>query len=95
MAEQDERHDVDEGDGRKVLQRVVGHSLGVHDGIDRERPTRAHEQRVTVRHGIRHDTCPDDAARSAAVVDHHLLIELLGELLREHARENVARAAGR
>ena len=39
--------------------------------------------------------CSRAPARAAAVVDHHLLPELLGELLGEHARENIARAARR
>jgi hypothetical protein len=54
-----------------------------------------HEQRVAVRGGVGGELRADDAVRAAAVVDHDLLPDPVGQLQPEIAGEHVVAAAGR
>ncbi|MPM72548.1 hypothetical protein SDC9_119524 [bioreactor metagenome] len=55
----------------------------------------AHEQRVAVRRSACGHGAANVAARARAVVHHHGLTELLRQILRDHARQNVGGAARR
>ena len=94
MGEQRHRHRGDQADRREILARVHA-ELGVEAGVDRERAGMAEQQRVAVGRGARDGARADGAAAAAAVVDDHLLVERVGQLLRHHARHGVDAAAGR
>ncbi|MNC84847.1 hypothetical protein D3C83_04150 [compost metagenome] len=85
------RHDG-RRDRREIAQRVV-RDPGKQRRIDGEGGVGAGEQRVAVGRRFRHDLRGDHAGTAAAVVDHHGLAELLGELRAEHARLRVVGAA--
>jgi hypothetical protein len=78
--------------GRKVPFGIV-RKPRVNERVDRV----AHEsqaQRVTVRIGLGDDSAAYDAARAGAVVNHHLLAQAVGELLRDGAGDDVGGAPG-
>jgi hypothetical protein len=56
---------------------------------------RHHQQRVAVRRGGCRGLGADHAAGAAAVVDEHLVAELLGELVGDQPPDHVIAAAGR
>ena len=78
---------------REIAQRIV-RQLRVHARIDRQR-RQAHQQRVAVGRRLGDDVVADDGAGAGAVIDHHLLAELLGEFLRDDAADDVGAAARR
>ena len=81
------------GDRREIPERVVGELL-VQARIGGD--SRVHpQQRVAVGHGLRHELRRDIAAGAAAVIDHELLADRAGELLRHHAHDDVRPAARR
>ena len=80
-------------DGREVLQGVVGQRL-VQRRVGRVADV-GHEQGVAVGRGLGDDVGADDAARAAAVLDHHGLAEVFGERRHDAARDDVGAAAGR
>ncbi|MNC84826.1 hypothetical protein D3C83_03940 [compost metagenome] len=92
MQQQAERRDDRLREGREVLERVVGQVV-LQGAVDHERK-RGAEQRVAVGNGLRDDVGADDAGRGRAVVDHHRLVEALGDARAEQARRDVAAAAG-
>jgi len=53
---------------------------------------RAHEQRVAVGRGARGGFDADDIAGAGLVLDEKLLAQGVGEVLREHARDDVGAA---
>ena len=55
---------------------------------------RHHQQRVAVGRRLRDRVGPDDRSGARPVLHHEGLLELLGEMLRDHARIHVGRAAG-
>ena len=79
-------------DGCKIMDRVV-RQLGEHAGVDGERGLNQ-QQRVAVRRRLRHGIGAQNTARPGAILDHELLFEGFSEFLRQHARENIAGAAG-
>ena len=64
------------------------------DGIDRQRPRAAEQQRIAV--GFRRCDClqGDSGAAARPIVDHHRLPEQGGELLADLSRDDVHGAAG-
>ena len=83
-----------ERDRREVPNRIEGH-FGEEARVDRERPRRTHQDRVAVGRGLGDEVGADVAARARPVVDHDLLREALGELLRDDASDDVGAAARR
>ena len=94
VREHEEAEDADQRDRREVVHRVVGRNL-----LRRRRVghpgCRAVVQRVAVRIGLAHRLRGDNALRARARFDDHRLAKLLGERLREDARAEFGRAAGR
>ena len=88
------RHDGDAGDRRKILHRVVRTVLdqALIDGMGL---AGAEDQRVAVGLGTRHRVGADDARSAGAVLDHDRLPQLGCRLLRDQARHDVDRPAGR
>jgi hypothetical protein len=82
-----------EGDGRKILQRIVFDLLG-HDRLDHEGRA-CEQQRVAVGRRDRGRLGADGRAAAGFVVDHDRLAELALQLLRQQAREDVVRRARR
>src|SRR5678816_1064930 len=80
-------------DGRKVLDRIE-RQFRIQERIDRVRERRL-EQRIAVGRCFGDDLRGDVAARAGPDVHDHLLAPFLGELLRDGACGNVARAARR
>src|SRR6266568_898056 len=71
-------------------------TLGVEAAsVTGARSGRAHQHRVSVGRGLGDDVGADIAARAGPVVDHDLLREALGELLRDDASDDVGAAARR
>ena len=87
------RRACNDGDRREILDRVIG-QVGVGHRGDRE-IVGHHQQRVTVRRGLRDLSRADRAARAGDVFDDERLPETLTELLRKQARDQVGRTAGR
>jgi len=80
------------GDRLEVLERIVG-DRRIERRIDHE--VRAVDQeRVAVGRRLRGAAGADVAAGAADVLDIELLAHLLGQLRRDHPREQVGRAAG-
>jgi hypothetical protein len=79
--------------GAEVLHRIVG-QLGVDGGIDGHRPARRDQQRVAVGRRLGDDLGGDDRLRARLVVDHDRLAELVLQLGRDDARDQVVAAAG-
>ena len=80
-------------DGGEVLQRVV-RQIGVKGRIHRV-AVADHEERVTVRRGLRHHRGPHHAAGPGPVVDHHRLPPYFRELAADVAADEIEAAAGR
>ena len=57
-------------------------------------PRRAHVQRVAIGCGPRGQFHADDAVRTAAIIDDDLLTQMLAQLDRQYACNNVVAAAG-
>jgi hypothetical protein len=71
------------------IERQLGKQRGIHDvGAERD------QQRIAVGRRPRRLGGADIAGRAGDVLDIELLAEMLGELLRGKARENVGRTAG-
>ncbi len=83
----------DEAHRRQILERVVFH-FPVEHGVDRERAGNRNADRVAVGSGPGDERGAEVAARAGTVLDDHRLAERRRELLREHARDQVGRAAG-
>jgi hypothetical protein len=79
-------------DGDEVLFGVVRHVL--QRGPDRVRARGAHQQRVAVGGAFRYEFTADGAARAGLVVHHDGFRPQVAQLLRQHARQHVGRAAG-
>ena len=94
MHGQYERRDRQLGDGGEIARRVVGH-LGIERDVQRDFGRSAQEERVAVGRALRDNLGADHAARSAAVVDHHVLSPLFSELLRDRPPQQIVTAAGR
>jgi hypothetical protein len=62
---------------------------------DHGKAVRHDEDRVAVGRRLRRHLHADEAARSALVLDHERLAEVLLQLGRDRARDDVAAAAGR
>ena len=89
------QHVVDKRDLRhadEVAQGVVRQLLQVRGRHERRRVDR---KGVAVGRALREQVGADRAARAPAVVDHHRLPPLLGELAPEHPADDVERAARR
>src|SRR6266704_3399548 len=89
-----ERRDDAPRNRHEVALRVVREVL-VQARVDRDRGVRRDEKGVTVGRGLRRRLGADVAARAGAVVDDELLLERLGERLRELARIEIRAAARR
>ena len=82
---------TDIGHRRKILQRVI-RQFFIDARIHHKR--RRHQyQRMAIGRGLGHRVGADNAIRTRAVVDHHRLAELAGELLGDDARNQI-RPAG-
>ena len=84
IVERRHRHEVAHQRIRLVREQRLVRGERVGDG----------EQRVAVRRRLRDHVGTDHRGRSRPVLDHHRLLELLGERLGELAAEHVAGAAG-
>ena len=78
---------------RQILHHVEGHVL-VEMRINRPGADGGDDEGVAVGRRFDGDFHADVAARTAAIVDHHLLAETLTEFFAEHAALNVGGAAG-
>ena len=85
---------ADEADRREILHRVIGQRL-VDVRSDRKRRHRCDENGMAVGCGSRNRLGCDDRAGARTVVHDHRAPELVLELLRQQARENVGAATGR
>ncbi|MDT4838576.1 hypothetical protein FQZ97_723360 [compost metagenome] len=83
----------DHGDRDEILLDVVVELLVERRGDGMVRT--ADEDGIAVRHGLGRDAGTDRAAGAAAVVDHELLAQLLGQLRGQRARKGIGAAAGR
>jgi hypothetical protein len=84
--------------GGEHHRRIVLESVVVHLGVQRRADHDCRgvvEDRIAVGERARRLLGGDVAARAGLVVHHHLLAHLHRELLRDHARDNVGRPAGR
>ena len=84
----------DETDDRQIACYVIGQFF-VQRRVYRESAGRAEQQGVTVRRGLDRGFNGNRAAGAGAVVDDHAFAPEVGELLREHAADQVGRAARR
>ena len=87
------RHHHDQADRLHVLQRVVGELDEVRR--DRLRGVRGDEQRMAIGRRLGGDICGDGVRGAGAVLDDERLLQAVGELVGEHARDDVGAAAGR
>ena len=81
-------------DRREILHGIEAHALAVERRIDAMRRDGDHADRVAVRRRARGGFSADVAARANAVFDDDLLSPLPADVVRDHARENIERAAG-
>jgi hypothetical protein len=81
-------------DRREIAQRVERHAA-VEMWIDRDLAVRKQPYRVAVGRRLGDQLGGDVAVRARPVLDDHRLAERLRQLLRQHARRDVGRAAGR
>ena len=84
---------ADPADGREVLRRVVGRLA--QQRLHGERRVGREQKRVAVGRGLGRRLGADDAARPAAVLDHELLAEGLGELVGPGPADEIGGAARR
>jgi hypothetical protein len=76
-----------------TLALIVWH-VAEHELVQRERGRTRHQNGIAVGRGLGGGHRPDIASSAGAVVDHELLAELVGEVLRHAAPQQVHRAAG-
>jgi hypothetical protein len=69
------RHDPNERDRNKLARRIVAHLVLVEMLVDRNLPRGCHQQRETVRRGLRYRPGGDHSARARAVLDDDGLAE--------------------
>ena len=93
MSNQHEWKLADLDDRREVLERPVADREKVRRG--RHRRGRRRKQRVSVRSALGHEFVRDGSGGARPAVNHHLLAEYLGELLRERPGEDVDRGSTR
>ena len=63
--------------------------------VDAQIAGRADENRMAIGRGFRDELGGDDAVRTCAIIDHHLLAEALRELRRQQPRDQIDSAARR
>jgi hypothetical protein len=81
-------------DRREILDRVVRQLLHQRR-VGRMRRVRRHEQRIAVGRGLRHDFRRDRAVRPRTIVDDHVLIQRIAQLLCRDARDRIGTASRR
>ena len=83
----------DEAHRSEVLYRII-RQLCIQARVDRVR-ARRRQQRVAVGRRIRHELRRKQAAGAGTIVDDHRLLQILAQVFREHAGEDIGAAAGR
>jgi hypothetical protein len=73
------------------IERLLG---ALDQPVDHQRARRAEQQGITIGCGLGDGGRADITARSGAVLDDHLLAELVAKLLSDKARDDVGGAAG-
>jgi hypothetical protein len=94
IGDQSELRRADEPDRCEILHGVVGQRFA-DVGADRHGRDRREKEGVAVGRGTRGRLRRNDGAGTGPIVDHKRLLELVLQLLRQDARQNVGAAAGR
>ena len=94
VGDQHQREAAGERDRDQVLDRIVWQVL-IDEGVDRGRRDRLEDQRVAVGPRAGDRVGGDGAAGAALVLHHHLLAELVAELLGGEPRHHVDAASRR
>ena len=79
-------------DRRQIFQGIEGQAL-VEPGVDAMGAGIAHQPCVAIGRGFGDRVGADSAARTGAVLHHHLLVPAFAQLLRHDARQRVGRPA--
>ena len=91
--DKDMRQPGEDHDRGEFGLRIVWH-VAEHELVQCERGRTRHQNGIAVGRGLGGGHRPDIAGGAGAVVDHELLAELVGEILRDAASQQVHRAPG-
>src|SRR5262249_11520855 len=93
MYGQSPRHVRHHRDAGEVAQRLY-REFREHARVDRHSADVAEQYRMAVGAGAGRDLDPDVAGSAAAIVDHDLLAQAIGDFRRDDARHEIGSAAG-